>query len=110
MSVETGPATSGHGDLLDRLLAEFLDELASGREVDVDSVCARHAGCSEVVREAWRLAQDIAIDRPPQQIVIPGFIIERKLGQGGMGVVYLARQISLDRSIALKVLPSLAAG
>ncbi len=32
------------------------------------------------------------------------FQIERLLGHGGMGEVYLARQISLDRPVALKVL------
>ena len=38
-----------------------------------------------------------------------GYQIQRKLGQGGMGAVYLARQMSLDRNVAVKVLnPKLA--
>jgi len=36
---------------------------------------------------------------------IPGFQIIRKLGQGAMAKVYLARQLSLDRLVAIKVLP-----
>src|SRR5262245_13235123 len=35
-----------------------------------------------------------------------GFEIERELGWGGMGVVYLARELRSGRELALKVLPS----
>jgi len=37
--------------------------------------------------------------------VIAGFEILNKVGQGGMGAVFRARQISMDRIVALKILP-----
>ncbi|NQU09157.1 serine/threonine protein kinase, partial [bacterium] len=68
-----------------------IDTVASGREVE----CPH---CHQ-------------LQTVPRRGVAPGttlggFKIEKLLGRGGMGEVYLARQISLDRPVALKILPA----
>jgi serine/threonine-protein kinase len=40
-----------------------------------------------------------------QQSVVGRYSLEREIGRGGMGVVYLAREVRLDRSVAIKLLP-----
>ena len=41
---------------------------------------------------------------PGPGVVLGDFLIEKLLSRGGMGEVFLAKQISLDRPVALKVL------
>src|SRR5436305_11281741 len=42
----------------------------------------------------------------PQGTTIGRYIVERQLGAGGMGEVYLAQDIKLNRAVALKLLPA----
>ena len=58
-------------------------------------------------RQFDRLKPDIEDQKGIAQTVaqIPGYQIIKQLGAGAMATVYLARQLSLDRLVAIKILP-----
>ena len=47
---------------------------------------------------------NMPVERLSAGVVIGDFLLIRKLGEGGMGIVYLAHQLSLDRPAAIKIL------
>jgi serine/threonine-protein kinase len=92
--------------------------LVSGEEIEMCNAMLREAGSADsprtladvlvenrfiTERQLTRLRTDFEANRSSQQI--PGFKIIRKLGAGAMATVFLARQLSLDRMVAIKVLP-----
>jgi WD40 repeat protein/serine/threonine protein kinase len=116
--------------LVDPALAALVDELAdrlqAGEAVDLESFIGRHpehAGPLRQLVPALELmgklkrsaAREAASPGPPGRDARPemdllgDFRIVREIGRGGMGVVYEAQQVSLDRRVALKVLPMAAA-
>ncbi len=48
----------------------------------------------------------MSADLPNPGVEVFGYAIVKRLGKGGMGTVYLARQKSLDRLVAIKILHS----
>jgi len=67
----------------------------------IDDRAARHLARGEQPEEAAKKEKIVRIG---------GYEVISRLGKGQMGSVYKARQVSLDRILALKVLPSRLAG
>jgi hypothetical protein len=96
-------------DADEALLAEVFDLLfehvLEGRTPDFDQMLPHRPDLRPRVEQAWSLACSVAGRREPGRPVLGGYEIVRELGHGGMGTVYLARHQSLDREVAIKILP-----
>ncbi len=99
--VEHKLATSDELAMAQARVRELSDSGKKVRLVDV-LVDGGYVTRSQVERLAKALDDD-SMYRPAQQI--PGFQILGKIGQGAMATVFKAKQLSLDRIVAIKVLP-----
>ena len=100
--------------LLAEAVAEIESAFAAGKEPDFESLDLRFPEHKQELREIAltigalqevSAAQESSTDRLINGKVLGDFKLLREIGRGGMGVVYEAEQLSLDRRVALKVLP-----
>lgn len=83
------------------LIVEYPD-LASALRIYFRSLSKLHDVAAGFGRAA---AEELAKTPQEQPGRLGDFELLREIGRGGMGVVYEARQISLDRRVAVKLLP-----
>lgn len=104
------------------LLAELTDAVQQGQAVDLNAVCSQHTDLAHELRQLWGAvmvadavgsdslgaAAEPVQDTPSGALELPtrlgGYELLEELGRGGMGVVYRARQLGLDREVAVKMI------
>lgn len=103
------------------ILSDLADRVARGEAVDLEQACREHADLASDLRNLWGavlltdavgVSQDEIPAAPGTErwrglelpIVIGDYELLEELGRGGMGVVFRARQLSLNREVAVKMI------
>ncbi len=120
--------TDPHDQQLANLLSDLTDQVCRGESVDFDAVCLQNPDMADDLRRLWGailvtdtagaiankslspdeygLRGDSAVPWPSLHLptIVGDYELIQEIGRGGMGVVFRATQISLNRDVAIKMI------
>src|SRR5262245_35743638 len=95
-------------DLVESLLGDYLALPERERPAALERLLARHIDHASEIQARLAALRAVGLGVAPSNAAFPErlgeFRLLRRLGGGGMGVVYLAEQQSLRRQVALKLI------
>ncbi|MHC4192436.1 MAG: serine/threonine-protein kinase, partial [Planctomycetota bacterium] len=123
-----GAIDDNQNDVIKEAVRQFVDARLRGQKPDIDEFVKEYPGLDSKIREGIKELQKIdtlfdslvQADESDFADTVTGhdligrkvgsFEIVEMIGRGGMGVVYLARDTKLKRSVAIKSIPAQLAG
>ncbi len=113
MTEDRSPLASENAELssqrLDRVVAHYVDLLNAGEKLDPVEIIATHPEDGEQILERLEIFAGLISDGSSPLGTLGDYTLRRQIGRGGMGIVYDAWQNSVERQVALKVLPGAVA-
>ncbi len=124
----TGSIDEKDTNTIKEAVQHFVDAQLGGKEPDIDEFVKQYPGLDSEIRQSIQDMQridalfdsliradesdfeDAAIGENLVGQKVGSFEIVKMIGRGGMGVVYLARDTKLERSVAIKSIPADLAG